>query len=134
MKAIYLDPADYYLSREGREIYPDTWNGQEEYRPVFPTISLLMSDIKGGVTIHIVYFSIRNYENKSYVEPSLRGIDNPHKYSRLNRNMVRNFYNAIPIKNKGEYLEVNQIPHAFLRDGNLSNNFKKVRLLIKDLF
>lgn len=131
--AIYLDPANYFITEEGRSITNDTWRGKEEFKPKFPVLSSKMSEITGEVVVHVIPFTIRNSTGDSYLEKEKRGIDNPGFYPRINTESIKHFYTSTPDKNKGEYKEVNTIPHAFLRDGNVKQNLEQLTDLTKDL-
>jgi hypothetical protein len=121
---IMLDPADYLVDlgqKEGK-----TWTGYDKYDIGANTLSRLMSNINSDVKVHAINFKIRNYSEKGYAPESKRSVDNPKLYSRLNNDMVKVFFDRTPIKNKGEYIEDNNLPHAFLRDGIINNNIKIV--------
>lgn len=128
-RAIYLDPADYPLDSAVWE----GWNGHSEYNPSGPTASTKLAEVQGGVVIDVIYFTIRNFSVDGYVEPGKRGIDHPSLFTRLNGEMVRSFYNNTPERNQGYYLELPNLPHAFLRDGEVVQNIGTLADLIAAL-
>lgn len=75
---------------------------------------------------------MRNYGNDDYIEKDnkKRKIDHPNGFPRLNENMVRKFFDPLPAKNKGEFLEVPNLPHAFKRDGDIDTNYEKMTELL----
>lgn len=123
---IFLDPADYYLDTQVPVKGEQTWTGFQTYSPSKPTTSFLMGTILSDVKIHVVNFTIRNYDKDGYAAIEKRGEDNEKKYSRLNNDMVQSFYTRAPKKNKGLYIEDNTLPHAFMRDGNIQKNCKRI--------
>lgn len=128
---IFLDPADYYTSDElkfadaNSEI---TWAGYADYLPTESVISTELKNYRGKATIHVVHHILRNYGQNNYLETNKqkRGLDNPLGYPRLSTKMIKNYYTSIPKSNQGKYLEVPNLPHAILRDGNISSNIDLV--------
>lgn len=129
---IMLDPADYFIDMGEKE--GKTWTGYEKYDFEADTLSKLMSNINSDVKVHIINFKIRNYSDKGYVIESGRGVDNPKLFSRLNNNMVEAFYERTPYKNHGMYIEDDNLPHAFLRDGNIKKNIKTISNYLEEIF
>lgn len=128
-KAIYLDPADYYQESIGKlteDIF--IWPGFKKFEPTKKVVADLLTKVKSDVMVDVVNFTLRNYGPDGYSpHPS---VDNPNYFPRLNNDMVRNFYEKTPKKNRGKYMEIPGIPHAFLRDGNVKENEIKVADLI----
>lgn len=123
--SLFLDPADYYFEQD-KALYKEiSWSGSDKYLPEFTTFSQKLSEINTDSKIDIVFFSIRNCEENSYLPMSLRGVDNPGKNTRMNRDMAKSFFNNLPEKNQGIYKENNKIPHAFERDGDIESNRKE---------
>ena len=131
-KVIYLDPADYYIQDLNKSKYR-TWTGSDKYQPNRKTVISLLEKINSEVKIHVVNFLLRNHGQKGYASRKDRGKDNPKLFARLNNKMVESFYSHIPQKNKGEYVEDRQLPHAFVRDGDIRKNEKRVADLIYKL-
>lgn len=132
-KIIFLDPADYpEVSEDKTE--SSTWSGVDNFEPEKAILSNKIKDIDSDVKIFVINFLLRNYGKSGYTPIDQRGIDDPNLYSRLNNDMVKAFYTNTPDKNKGEYIEDRELPHAFLRDGNIKRNEEKVASLIGDLF
>jgi len=71
------------------------------------------------------------YEEKDYQK---RGQDNPKLFPRLNTKMVKKFYQNLPKKNQGKYIEDHQIPHGIKRDGDLKKNQLNLSNLILKCF
>lgn len=131
--AIYLDPADYYLEQGDRSPWEFIWSGYQKYKPAKKTSSDLLKEIKSDTKIHVVNFTIRNYGKNGYAPENERGKDNPKLFARLSNDMVKAFYVNTPENNKGKYIEDNTSPHAFMRDGNVKQNIKKIADLISKL-
>lgn len=123
-KVILFDPADYYMSAKFGESKDSTWSGSAIYNPTSPVVSDLLSEVSGRVKISVIHLTLHNYGPSDYLENTYhkRGEDNPIGYPRLSTEMVKNMYKKIPKNNKGEYLELNDVPHAILRDGDISKN------------
>lgn len=117
---IFLDPADYYIKDESREKGANTWAGFMDYNPTHETASFLLKQIKGNLKIDVIHLPLRNHGPDGYAQN--REIDNPQFYPRLNSKMAKSFYENVPVSNRGKYLEIRDIPHAFARDGNLNEN------------
>lgn len=135
-RAIFFDPADYYLSANFSD--PDkefAWSGSQDYSPIEPVISDELTKYRGEATIDVVHLTIRNYSSGGYVHDDYgkRGEDTPSAYPRLNTSMVKRFYDSTPAQNRGKYLEVNNLPHAISRDGKVSENLSKVSDLVQEL-
>jgi predicted alpha/beta-fold hydrolase len=130
-EVVLLDPADYYLDTLETAKKITSWTGVDNYAPSRPTAVSLMNKIKSNTRIHVINFTIRNYDGAGYTSEELRGIDNSNQYARLNNDMVKTFYDNTPIKNRGKYIEDNTIPHAFMRDGNVKNNIDRLAQILK---
>lgn len=128
---VLLDPADHYCDTQETVKSSHTWTGVEKYEPTKKTTSMLMGEITSDAAVHVVNFTLRNYGKDGYVNKELRGVDDPHKYARLNNDMVASFYSNMPEKNKGNYIEDNTIPHAFMRDGDKEKNMTTIIALLK---
>jgi hypothetical protein len=132
-KVILFDPADYYLNDSSVNSEQDiTWSGSRIYDPNKPTIRSLIKNIKGTFTIDVFHLTLRNYGKKGYIEKDYikRGGDNPTGFPRLNTNMVKSFHVDTPDVNRGKYLEIPDIPHGFVRDGNINKNIENVAKII----
>ncbi len=128
---IMFDPSDYYTKISGL----GTWSGYQDYLPKSQVVSDVLTNIKGNTIVDVVHLTLRNYGPKGYFESEYinRGIDNPLGFHRLNTLMVKSFYSKLPQMNKGVYLEINTIPHGFVRDGDLQKNYERVVKSIKKL-
>lgn len=135
-KVIFFDPADYYLSSHfdsaDREI---TWSGYMEYLPKELLVSDELKKYEGEATINVVHLTVHNHGPKGYVDEKYedRGKDHSDAFPRLNTMMVKKFYANTPAKNKGMYVEVSDLPHGFIRDGDIQTNLIKVADIISDL-
>lgn len=127
-KAIFLDPADYSVDELERYEGVYAWNGASVYNPDREVVSDILKNIAGDVIVDVVRFSIRNSIGDGYAKD--RGRDYPGLFPRLNEKMVRAFYDKLPPANKGTYIEINNLPHAFMRDGNVSKNYDEISKLI----
>ena len=127
-KVLYIDPADFYLRDLDKTEEMFIWSGPNAFKPDGEVTADLLAQINSDVSINVVGFTLRNYGRAGYSDNRIK--DDPGLYPRLNQTMVRNFFNKIPKKNKGKYIEVNNIPHAFIRDGNVLENEKNVADLI----
>lgn len=85
-----------------------------------------MRTITGKVVIDVVGFTLRNTVGGQYVPANKRHIDSEGGEPRLNQKMVKAFYDKTPDVNKGEYLTINNVPHAFVRDGDVQTNIQKI--------
>jgi len=83
-----------------------------------------MRKIQEGVEVYVAHLPVRNYSKKGYALN--REIDNEGFYSRLNKNMVYAFYEKTPLSNRANYTEIEMVPHAFMRDGNVAGNIRKL--------
>ncbi len=131
-KIIFLDPADYpEVSEDKTE--SSTWSGVEKFEQRKAILSNKIKEINSSAKVSVVNFLLRNYGNSGYAPTGQRGIDDPNLHSRLNNDMIKAFYTNTPDKNKGKYLEDRELPHAFLRDGNIKRNEARIVNLICDL-
>ncbi|MCX6731976.1 MAG: hypothetical protein NTV98_00355 [Candidatus Roizmanbacteria bacterium] len=128
---IFLDPADHYLDTQATVKEARTWTGFQSYLPSKPTSSILLQKISSSVIINVVNFTIRNYGEEGYGVVDERGIDNEKKHSRLNNDMVKSFYLNTPNKNRGLYIEDHTLPHAFMRDGDITKNIERIIQILK---
>lgn len=133
IKVIYFDPANYYYTPQAFPEKSHSWNGNEQFNPIYPTISEELLKLKSKCIVDVFHLSIRNHDGKDYGEVKNRGEDNPKKFSRLNKEMVKSFYTNLPQNNRGMYKEINAIPHAFMRDGDIDNNVKIITQNISKL-
>lgn len=130
-KVIMFDPADYHVSDKFQFATPDseiTWSGYQEYEPKDKPIVEELKNYEGKAKIDVVHLVVRNHGQKGYIEKEYgdRGKDNPSGYPRLNTEMVKRFYENAPERNMGKYTEVNNLPHGFLRDGDIAKNLERV--------
>ena len=132
---IFCDPADYYLNSE-KLVKKGTWSGSEKYQPKVKTVSSLLKKVKGKSKVHVVHFMLRNHGPNGYEEKDFkkRGQDNPKLFPRLNTQMVKKFYQNLPKKNQGKYIEDHQIPHGINRDGDKEKNQLNLSKLILKCF
>jgi hypothetical protein len=128
-----LDPCDYYQ----KESAIDTeiayhWKGYENYKPEGPVLSDHMKGITSDVRVRVVSLIVRNYSRNGYnSDKSLeRGKTTDGFYPRLNIEMVKAFYAKTPDKNKGGFVELDNLPHAFMRDGDVHDNVQRISKLI----
>jgi hypothetical protein len=129
---IFVDPADYHLDHTGNEI--STWSGGDEYPPEYPTVSQELAKIDNpDLRVEVVNLTIRNCVDGKYVDSAERGKDFENGDPRLNDKMVKSFYSNTPKRNKGRYVELNHVPHAFMRDGDISGNVKKISRMLGEL-
>lgn len=128
-KVIFFDPADYYLESDivktGGNL---TWAGYQKYDPDRPTIASRLLDIQTTASIDVVRLALRNQNASDYYDKEYedRGIDHDDGFPRLSKEMVKAFYSNIPQINKGEYYELDGVPHGFIRDGNISKNIQAI--------
>lgn len=125
---IYLDPADYPKAKNFSNV--STWTGFANFSGREKTLSSELTKLNPNTKVNVVFFTIRNFGKDGYTSENLRGKDNPKLFTRLNKEMVNYFYSRTPKKNRGEYIELNKISHAFVRDGNVQANEKRVVNLI----
>lgn len=130
-KVIFFDPADYLMSATSDE----TWSGFEEYEPTSPVVSDLLSNLSASTIIDVVHLTLRNHSEDGYIaqDYSDRGKDNSGAFPRLNSDMIKAHWDKIPPTNKGKYLEIDNIPHGFIRDGNVSQNLQDIAQISKKL-
>ncbi len=131
-QVIFYDPADYYLDNNSEEY---TWTGFAEYSPGRAVVSSLLKNVSGRALVHVVHLTLRNYgpsgySTGNYVE---RGRAEASLFPRLNSKMVKTFYTNLPEKNRGEYLEVNDVPHGFIGDGDIPQNLGKITATVESL-
>lgn len=126
-KVIFFDPADYYLSAKFGDSGDVTWSGSQKYLPTKDVISDELKHVTGKVKISVVHLTLRNYGNSGYLKNDYldRGDYIPTGYPRLSTDMVKQLYDKIPKSNQDRYVELTEVPHALLRDGNISNNLIK---------
>jgi len=127
--AIFFDPADYHLDDLAMDVEQEnTWSGYQDYHPTSPTISAQMAKLTSKSIVSVVHLPVQNHRSSGYVEAeySRRNIDNPLVFSRLNTQMVKSFYNNTPLINRGHYLEINNLPHAIFRDGDVEYNLQTI--------
>ncbi len=127
--AIFFDPADYYLDDQTQDVEQEnTWSGYQRYNPTKPTVSSTLPALQSNVIIDVVHLTVRNHSSFGYLESDYgnRSLDNPQGFPRLNTEMVKTFYTHTPPKNRGEYLEINNLPHAIFRDGNVTHNLQTI--------
>lgn len=132
-ECILLDPADYYTDNTIPISQAHSWSGFETYKPDRLTASMKMKEMVGNSKINVVHFTLRNHDKNGYGSIEQRGVDNPNKFSRLNSDMVRSFYENTPEANRGSYITENTLPHAFMRDGEVVENINKLTNLICSL-
>lgn len=127
--AILFDPADYYLDDRALSVDDEfTWSGYESYNPKFPTISKSLSDITSDISVNVTHLIVKNHNQSGYLDKkySERNMNNPKGYPRLNTEMVKQFYKNLPVKNTGEYQEIDHVPHAIFRDGDINYNLTTI--------
>lgn len=127
--AIFFDPADYYLDDQAQDVEQEnTWSGYQQYNPSKPTVSSTLPALQSNVIIDVVHLVVRNHSSSGYLESDYnrRSLDNPDGFPRLNTEMVKAFYTHTPQKNRGKYLEINNLPHAIFRDGNVTHNLQTI--------
>jgi hypothetical protein len=130
---LFLDPAVYYLDDIPTRPLDD-WKGFQDFLPKKKMYGEVLKEANFNAVLHVIHFSLRNYSSQGYVDdPLTRGLDIPTKYSRMNKASIKHFYECIPLKNKGVYREVSNLPHAYMRDGEIANNINNVVQLISSL-
>jgi len=134
-KVILIDPADYYVEEAKKLKIYNTWSGSDEFKPTNRLVSCELFSIKGNFKIDVIHLTLKNYGNHDYIEKdfSKRGKSFPNAFPRLNTMMVKNFYETIPEKNKGKYLEIDNIPHGIFRDGKINQNILKVVNMLQEI-
>lgn len=124
--AIFMDPADYTLDGAA-QINPYTLSGLQMYSMPSESAATALGRITDSkLIVDVLFFTIRNFGRNGYVTPSLRGTDDPQLYTRLNKTMVKSFYNNPPAANRGRFIELHNVPHAFVRDGNIACNIQSI--------
>lgn len=131
--AIFLDPADYCLTEGDSSPWNHIWPGYVAYQPNSPVASDLLRTLTSNTKVHVVNFMLRNYGPNGYCSNDERGSDHQDMFSRLNNSMVKAFYLKAPDNNKGQYIEDTVLPHAFVRDGNVSSNELRVVELLQEI-
>lgn len=124
-RVLYFDPADYYLEGNATKSSGSvTWSGHEDFNPERPTVSSLLLNMQGDMKIDVVHFTIKNYGPMGYYGDNFldRGVGHADCFPRLNTQMVKSFYLNTPIPNRGRYLELDNLPHGYFRDGYLEKN------------
>lgn len=127
--AIFFDPADYYLDDLATDVEQETtWSGYQDYQPTKPTICTQMANLTSMTIVDVVHLTVRNHSIKGYIESeySRRNGDNPVGFTRLNTQMVKSFYKHTPAVNRGKYIEINNLPHAIFRDGDVEQNLQTI--------
>lgn len=135
-KVIFFDPADYYLSSSfGSADGELTWSGYMEYVPNESLISDELKQYQGDAKIDVVHLTLRNHCFEGYIDEKYedRGKDHSEAYPRLNTKMVKNFYENTPTNNRGTYTEVGDLPHGFIRDGDIQKNLARVADVVTEL-
>lgn len=135
---IFFDPADYPTSEELKFADADseiTWAGYADYSPKQPVISDELKNYTGSAKLHVIHLTVKNHGPKGYIEDDnkSRDKDSYDGHPRLNTAMVKKYYANIPKPNKGKYLEISNLPHALVRDGNIANNINKVVDIVRKL-
>lgn len=130
-KVLFFDPADYYIGEES----DSTWSGYEDFKPDKVLVSSMLREIHSSVLINVVHLTLRNHGPSGYISDDLRKREygSPDSFPRLNTAMVKAMYNKLPEANRGKYIELGNVPHGFIRDGNLRRNEKLVSELITHL-
>lgn len=127
--AILFDPADYYLNDQAHSVDDEfTWSGYQHYNPESPTISQSLSNISSNIIVDVTHLIVKNHNQSGYLdnEYHLRNRNNPNGYPRLNTEMVKQFYKNLPFKNSGKYQEIDHLPHAIFRDGDINYNLTTI--------
>ena len=134
-KVIFFDPADYYILQKLHQNENNTWSGHQTYYPSSKVISDELRNIPSNIKVDVVHLTIHNYSSSGYFTKNLteRNIDQNNGFPRLSTKMVKAFYEKLPNKNKGKYLEISNLPHGFIRDGNIEENIKKVVSVVNKL-
>lgn len=124
--ALFMDPADYSLE-SAKQIDPYAISGLQPYSmPGDSAATVLQRITDPTLSVDVVFFTIRNFGHSGHVTPSLRGTDDPQLYTRLNKTMVQSFYGNTPAANRGQFLELHNVPHAFVRDGTIAFNIQSI--------
>ncbi len=126
---IFFDPADYYLNDHALSVDDEfTWSGYQHYNPISPTLSQTLSTISSNIIINVTHLTVKNHNESGYLEKeySLRNMSNPRAYPRLSTDMVKQFYKNIPANNRGKYQEIDHLPHAIFRDGDINYNLTTI--------
>lgn len=127
--AILFDPADYYLNDQALSVDDElTWSGYQHYNPESPTISQSLSNILSNIIVDVTHLIVKNHNQSGYLDKEyhLRNRNNPKGYPRLNTVMVKRFYKNLPVKNSGKYQEIDHLPHAIFRDGDINYNLTTI--------
>lgn len=133
-KVVFLDPADYYIDSDLRKKLGGTWSGSDTFKPEGKLYSNYLKVLNSTTLVDVVFFNLKNRGEKGYIDSDYlkRGIDNKNGYTRLNNEMVENFYQSAPKRNRGEYKEA-KLPHGLFRDGDVEKNLAKLDELLVDL-
>lgn len=131
IKVILFDPADYLVSATS----DTTWSGYQNFAPTSAVISDHLTAISGHIIIDVVHLTLKNHGPDGYLDQDYlrRGHSHTGGYPRLNSKMVKGFWDKIPQQNRGQYLEVDGIPHGFIRDGQIEQNFTQIAHLTNSL-
>lgn len=134
-KVVLLDPADYYLpTRNDTQLVGKyLWGGAAAYSPTHETVSDMLLEYEGNAKIHVVGFTLRNTDGTNYYPVEKRHLDHEGGSPRMNQEMVKAFYNKTPTQNKGKYVMLKDVPHAYVRDGDIENNTSILTELIAGL-
>jgi len=132
---IFYDPADYYISAKFADSNDVTWSGPDSFRPNKEIVSNKLKSLQSQTKVSVVHLTLRNYSKSGYIDKdfSARGIDHEFGYPRLNKDMVRHFFNCLPSINKARFVKEPGVPHGFLRDGDIATNLAKVATTISSL-
>lgn len=132
---IFYDPADYYISAKFGDSNDVTWSGSAEFRPNKEVVSNRLKLIDSQAKISVVHLTLRNYSKTGYIDQDFsdRGTDHEFGYPRLNKDMVRHFFNCLPSINKAKFVKESGVPHAILNHGNIQVNLDKVSTTCADL-
>lgn len=134
-KVVLLDPADYYLptSNDTQLVGNYPWGGAAAYSPTHETVSDMLLEYEGNAKVHVVGFTLRNTDGTNYYPVEKRHLDHNVGYPRMSQEMVKAFYNKIPTQNKGKYVMLKDVPHAYVRDGDIENNTSILTELVAGL-
>lgn len=134
-EVLFLDPCDYDIRKASKnELF--ACKGYEEYKQTDSMATKLLEKITSNVKVHVIRQTLRNHGPKGYISKNYneRGKERDDLYPRLNEKMIRTFYDKSPKANKGIYKEVDNLPHAFIRDGDIDKNMEKVSEIILETF
>ncbi|MDQ6985833.1 MAG: hypothetical protein Q9M91_06695 [Candidatus Dojkabacteria bacterium] len=91
------------------------WGGFSDYKPKNTTASDQLKNLKEKVKVDVVHLTVQNYSKEGYIEKEFKNRDkNDSKgFPRLSTEMVKSFYKNTPTEFRGDYIELNKLPHAF---------------------